>query len=292
MTARWAGTWGPYAAIDHRFSLRSTSAALGSYLDGAYSALRTRDSEAVWYGVDHDGRFGHGPSVLADEGLLYSATEPSELLPWLVWRVNRDVASTATEPLVHAAAVTMGGFMTLFVGRSGVGKSTLAAGLTRAGATYVTDEAVAVTADGMARPYAKPLALADDAVERLGLHGGEPPSPFRRSTTERLVDAGALGAVATRPARVGGVVVLERTSGTGRAPSLTPMRRAEALVEIAPHRLNPGELDAAAVRALARAMDGATCMRLTMGALDETIAMAFDLVSTTARGQGRVAGED
>jgi hypothetical protein len=283
MTPQWAGTWGPYAAIDHRFSLRSTSVTLGSFLDTAYGALRTDGASGTWYGVDHDGRFGGRPSILADDDILYSATEPSELLPWLVWRVNRDVASTATDPLIHGAAVEMGGFVTVFVGRSGVGKSTLAAGLTLAGATYVTDEAVALTDKGLARPYPKPVALAHEAVARLGLRGGEPPGRFRRPTTERLVDARSCGSVAAQPAPVGAVVILERAAGAGGPPVLTPMRRAEALVEVARNRLNPAKLDVSALRSLAVAVDGASCARLTLGTRDATISAAFDLISATAR---------
>ncbi len=61
---------------------------------------------------------------------------------------------------LHSAAVAAGGLAVLIVGRSGQGKSTLAARLVERGWQYVTDEQVTIRpSDRMVVPYARPITL-------------------------------------------------------------------------------------------------------------------------------------
>jgi len=61
---------------------------------------------------------------------------------------------------VHSAAVARGDAAVLLVGRSGVGKSTLTAGLVSRGWDYATDEQVTISPDsGRLIPYPRPITL-------------------------------------------------------------------------------------------------------------------------------------
>ena len=79
------------------------------------------------------------------------------------------IALHAPEHLfVHAAAVARRGRAVSLPGRSRAGKSTLAAALVQAGAEYMSDEFTVLTADGLVRPYPRPLHLraADGSAGR------------------------------------------------------------------------------------------------------------------------------
>lgn len=90
--------------------------------------------------------------------------------------------------VIHAAVVVLDGAALLLPGRSGVGKSTLAAALVARGATYFSDEFAPLTSDGRVLAYPRPLRLrpapgraprtvgpASGSVRRGG--GAPPPEP-------------------------------------------------------------------------------------------------------------------
>ena len=62
-------------------------------------------------------------------------------------------------PVLHAASVQIGGFAVLFVGESGLGKSTLVGGLTQAGCPFVCDDlsALHVNTEGILVAPGHPL---------------------------------------------------------------------------------------------------------------------------------------
>lgn len=71
------------------------------------------------------------------------------------------------EPIMHASAVDVGGRVVAFLGRSGMGKSTVAALFCSAGAGLVTDDVLRVTRESKPRCYlgAHELRLRGRAVE-------------------------------------------------------------------------------------------------------------------------------
>jgi hypothetical protein len=72
---------------------------------------------------------------------------------------NLAVESSPTDLVFHAGAVALDGRGVLLPGGSNHGKSTLTTALVADGFSYLTDEAAAVTADLMIRPFAKSIAL-------------------------------------------------------------------------------------------------------------------------------------
>jgi hypothetical protein len=75
--------------------------------------------------------------------------------------------------VLHASAVAVDGAAVLFCGRSGLGKSTLAAALSMRGFPLLSDDVCAIGFDGGGNPYvqtdSRQLKLADDAIASFGL---------------------------------------------------------------------------------------------------------------------------
>ena len=88
------------------------------------------------------------------------------------------VAEFATPWLfVHAGVVGWQGRAIVIPGRSHAGKSTLTKALVDAGATYLSDEYAVIGADGLVRPYPRPLSLREGPfgpAGRLDLTGRTP----------------------------------------------------------------------------------------------------------------------
>ncbi|MDK9707816.1 MAG: hypothetical protein OEL83_12275 [Desulforhopalus sp.] len=68
---------------------------------------------------------------------------------------------------IHAAAVLWGGKSILLPGKSGSGKSSLAAWLALQGCTYLTDELVLLTQDGLIGAFTRPISLRRATIKAL-----------------------------------------------------------------------------------------------------------------------------
>ncbi len=75
--------------------------------------------------------------------------------------------------VLHASAVSLDGQAYVFCGRSGIGKSTLAAALCRAGCRFLNDDVCAIDTDGTTAPVIWPdgrhLKLFEESIARLDL---------------------------------------------------------------------------------------------------------------------------
>ena len=71
---------------------------------------------------------------------------------------------------LHAAALAYQDRGILLVGKSGSGKSSLAAWLTAKGGTYLSDELVLVSEEHLLHPFVRPLSLTSATFESLARH--------------------------------------------------------------------------------------------------------------------------
>jgi hypothetical protein len=96
-------------------------------------------------------------------------------------RLHFEIAVAARSAVfVHAAAVVVGGRLFLFPGRSGHGKSTLAAALVAAGGTYFSDEYAPIDPNGLIWPYRKRASLRPASAALLPPVPLEGPDPEPR----------------------------------------------------------------------------------------------------------------
>jgi hypothetical protein len=131
---------------------------------------------------------------------------------------------------VHAAVVSGRDGLIAFPGMSGLGKSTLAAALTRAGYGYVSDEALAIDRlSEMVTPFPRPLALTAHAWPLMELTGPPPPDG-----AEELVDPAQLGRLGDG-GRLAHIVLASRRPG---AATLEPAGPAAVVKELLARSFN------------------------------------------------------
>lgn len=161
---------------------------------------------------------------------------------WAAYGADADVYFTQQiEPLLaqlrgapnlHGSAVELEGHAIGFLGRSGLGKSTLAGSLVRAGGRLLADDCITVEIDGdvaWCAPSGASVRLREDSL--AAVHRDEPTRPSLGKTEVDLPPS--RGRVALRH-----FYVLEPTADT---LAIEPIRARDALVALATnaHRLDP-----------------------------------------------------
>jgi hypothetical protein len=124
------------------------------------------------------------PELLRDGTRVGRYDEAVDLVPALERDLNTQVTARAAGVLVHACAIAgRDGSALVFAGRSGGGKSTLIRELLDRGFSYITEECVALDADGACRGLARPLH-ADEAATRAPRGFAVKPYTIRRADGE------------------------------------------------------------------------------------------------------------
>ena len=107
-------------------------------------------------------------SLWLGEKQLYFGGSKQALAHILVNEVIYDcITNNNNDHAIHAAAFCIGDRGVMMPGKSGSGKSSLAAWLTAQGYTYLTDELVLLSEAGRIRPFTRPLSLKSPADEML-----------------------------------------------------------------------------------------------------------------------------
>jgi hypothetical protein len=268
-----------FRALDFDFTVETDHAALAHYLDSAFAALATGDdaSHVVTLNVE---AAGSEPQLMIDGETLIVPPDSTPVLPALMSAVNRAVVdASADRLLVHASAVEADGRALLFPAPMEAGKSTLAAGLLRAGYSYVTDEAVAIDLTTLeVQPYPRPISLDRGSWPLFADLRPATPNGVDRFCTEQW----HVSPLSVRPDAVAqpshpGVVAFpayepERRTRARRMP------RAQALCELVACTFNVERLGTTAFDALARVMAACRCYRLTVGDLDAACAAVDRMV--------------
>jgi hypothetical protein len=200
-------------------------------------------------------------------------------LAHLAWEVNQGVvAESGGRLLLHAAAAEQDGVVVLLPGPQGSGKSTVVAGLVRAGLGYVTDEAVAVDrSTATIEPYPKPIALDASALSALGDPWPGPDPDGHAWLGQRLVAPQSI-----RPDAVSGdggavhLIVLP-TFRRGQRTTIEAISRSEAAVSLAQNAFNFETSGRGALKLVARLVRESECYRLEFGELDDACGLVLAL---------------
>ena len=172
--------------------------------------------------------------------------------------------------VVHCAVVAHDEGALLLYGGSGAGKSTLAAGLVRAGWTYLSDEGAGLDGAGRVHPYTRPITLKPSSWPLFPELDGRLPARHERfAIDEWHVPAALLGTLADAPADPGATVAVRFEMG---APTeLAPIRRSAALEAMAHEACNLRLFGRAGFEKLRDLVLACRCYRLVYGDLQEAL---------------------
>ncbi|MBN1514406.1 MAG: hypothetical protein JXB13_20490 [Phycisphaerae bacterium] len=230
--------------------------------------------------------------VSANGQLRFEPSRLEEVLPYVEWTLNWHVPNLLPDCLqFHASAVEIDGQGVILPGESGVGKSTLTAGLLAGGARYLCDEfALLDTRTGLLQPYPRALCIkkaAHPVIRDMGLrlHGRRRHVKSTKGTVGFLdplsVSPDAIG----RPAPVRFIIFPRYTPGAD--PALLPISRAEAAFSLLPACFNLLRCTRPGVDMVASLVRSAACYRLVAGDLPRTcaqvLAMLRDRTARSAR---------
>jgi hypothetical protein len=227
--------------------------------------------------------------VAANGRLQFEPSRFEEVLPYVEWTLNWHVPNLLPDCLqFHASAVEVDGHGVILPGESGVGKSTLTAGLLAGGARYLCDEfALVDTRTALLQPYPRALCIkkaAHPVIRELGLrlHGR------RRHVKSTKGTVGFLDPLSVRPNAIGRpapvrFIIFPRYI-PGADPALVPISRAEAAFSLLPTCFNLLRCARPGVDMVASLVRSAACYRLVAGDLSRTCTRVLALLrSETAR---------
>lgn len=216
--------------------------------------------------------------LLYGDAVLIGSSRRDDALHLLFWHVNSETFVQAGDFLmIHAGAVVSpGGDGVLLPGEAGSGKTTLTAGLVRAGFGYLSDEGGAIDlVTGRLYPYPRSLSLRAGSsglfAELKRQNGQSPVIRGRWYLRPDDIRPGAIGAPC--PLRF----VIAPTYRKAVATDLTPVSRATALGDLWNGVWNHPRYGARALYLLAMVMREARAFRLVFGSLDEAIGAVTEL---------------
>jgi hypothetical protein len=275
-------------ALGLAFDVEAEDARLCSYVERLYAPFPDPGRAAHRYAL-HDDAAGSA-TLWFDDDRVGDAEVPEALVATLVHDLNRRALDGSEHLILHAGGVEHDGIGIVFPGAMEAGKTTLAAGLLRAGFGYLTDEGVAIDRQSLRiHPYPKPLSIdrgawplfrelepkADLATDAYKADQWQvPPTDVREN---------ALG----RPCRI--AVIVFPTYDAEADTSVEPLGRAEALVELAKNTFKFDVQGAPALDLLAEIVRAASCYRLTVGNLDAAVVAITELLATSRPEPGEPA---
>ena len=279
--SRRAVSWtfeGSYRALSYPFRVRTNETRIGEHLDRMLATFRAdAPHTAPTYSIIRNGDPGRPFAVYRGRRNVHRGSSFAGPIDYVLWDVSSSaIQKTSDFVALHAGAVTHKGRAILLPGPPDSGKTTLTAALTRAGCSYLTDEAALIDPNsGLLHPFARALWMEAPSLDVI---------PELRSTLHpdfRAVKRGQyhLSPEDLRPDSIGIAspigCVIAPTYVKGGGIELIPMSRAEALVFLAENSFNFERFKGRGLRALASALSTAKCYRLKTGDLDGALAAVF-----------------
>jgi len=270
-------------ALGTRVRMRTDDPVAGRYLEQVFGSLAARRPAAAGdvrpvstFDLVRVAEPEPAVDLRLDGELVTSSTDLDSAVTFLHWRLNQLTIDGATNRvLLHASGVRRPDGVAVFPAESNSGKSTLAAGLVRAGFGYVTDEAVALDlVNGRVVAFPKPISLDPGSWPLFSGHepaiAGAPGAFFRHEwhLDPRSLSASALDAVDAE--QFVSLVAFPRYVA-GAVTATEPMRPAVALLGLLRNAFNLATVGAPGVAALEAVARQATVVSITVGDLDRAI---------------------
>jgi len=208
----------------------------GPQATGRFALFRERGGFGLTVACEGSGVFRLRPKAIEIEWLPEGTGAAhyffSHALP--LWLESRGI------PVLHASAVAFGDRAVAFVGQSGIGKSTLCAGLVRSGCHFVVDDGVPLRKDGNGDwrcAHGPPLLrLWPSALEdRLGVSSKELPR-VHDSLEKRMMPCSNDNVANTAAGlRLASVYVLDRQPEDSSQVTISACTARESLVRLIEH---------------------------------------------------------
>jgi hypothetical protein len=250
-----------------------------SYLDELFASFPTAPRAGVVFEVRRASTQDDRYEIYFGGELGAERDREVALLQPALQELNARAARSWPGVACHAGGVARDGNGILLPADPESGKSTLTAGLVRAGFEYLSDEAVAFRpGENVIEPYPKPLSLDRGSwhlFPELEPFADLPDDDYKKRQWQVPPDAIRTGAAGGPcPARL---VVFPKYVERART-EVSPIGRAEALVELARNTFSFNEQSRFALEELSRIVREVDCYRLTVGNLDDAVARISGLV--------------
>lgn len=296
----------PVRALGHTFEVATTDPALAAYVETLFAPMATAagagPSRTMRYSVvEQEVGAPTGPvwEVALDGQEIVRTGDPAQALAMLLWDVNRSVVSrTEGLLLLHAAAAERDGQVIVLPGAMEAGKTTMVAGLLRAGLRYLTDEVTAIDEDGRVDPYPKALSVDPGSWETLADLKPEVPDGARRYLPDQWqVTPSSVREDAVAPGGRPRLFVLPRYE-PGAQLRLTALSRADALIAVAGCAFRIEDDPDRTLGALAQVLRGCATYEMVHSDLDEAVGAVIALLDSlagaapAARAQGATAASE
>ena len=269
--------------LDSSARISSPDSEVLAVLAGVFHDLRVPDTSAVAVEVHVRAGSCHGQFAVDIDGCQeWAGDGVVAVVQECVVRLNRVAVERCTDLALHAGGLEHDGVGLLLPAASESGKSTLTAGLVRAGLRYLSDEAVPIGWDtALARPYPKPISLDPGAfalfpewTPEFGI-GHDPHAAAQGHIAPGSARPDAVGA----PCPIGFVVFPQYLPGA--ATRLEPVSKGTALLELCKNTFRFNQHGRRALDHLAPIASDAACLRLIMGDLAPAVDLLLSLLGAT-----------
>jgi hypothetical protein len=268
-----------FDALGYAFRLEATDSRVTSYVARLYGSFPDPGSAPHRYRIRGDAAEQTRSELWIDDERVGEADAAEGLIATFVHDLNRRALDGSGHLILHAGGIEHDGIGLVLPGATEAGKTTLTAGLVRAGFGYLTDEGVAVDRDTLRiRPYPKPFSIDQGSwslFPELQPHADLATDEYRKvqwQVPPADIRPDALGRSCTI------ALIVFPTYESGSKTSIEPLGSAEALVELAKNTYKFNVQGAPALDVLAEVVRPASCYRLTSGDLDAAVAAVIDLL--------------
>jgi hypothetical protein len=262
-----------YDALGYRFTVDSRESQASALIARLLAGMTRTDMTTCRYVIS---RADGGYELSVDGERIVGPATPSQVLMNLMSSVNRAAVDAGRDHHVmfHASAVARGGDAVICPAPMESGKTTLAAGLVRAGLDYVTDEAVAVDPNGLGiRAYPKPLSIDPGSWATL--------ADLEPMPSEWMAQQWQVPATDIRPGALAGpcsprFIVAPRYEPNGTT-RLTPISRSDAVILLAENSFNFNDDGRRWLPVLGDIVRACECYRMSIADLDDACALVTGL---------------